>query len=504
MTALPPSWPLHRAVRSGPAPTLLEVLHDVEHRVVSGPGDLRIEGLTDDPRRAGPGDLLLALPGTDASLAWTAASAIVRERGAEIRAATSVEVADIRRVAAAIAARYFGYHLGHGADELEIVGVTGTNGKTTTASMIATMLASAGCQVSECGTLGARVGDERFEFPLTFPEACTWHALLARARVHGCRTMVCEVTSESVIDHRLSGTRLAVAAYTNLSRDHLDVHESMAAYAGAKAAIFAGLEPGAVAVLNADDPACRELSTPARVLRFGLEDARADVRVRGLRLERECSRGLLLTPSGTAELDLAVPGRFNVRNALAAAAVGVALGISPDSIAAGLARFEGVPGRLQRLANPFGLDIRVDYAHTPDALEQLLSSMRELAPRRRILLVFGCGGERDSGKRPLMGKVACRWADQVIITSDNPRSESPTAILADIARGADRSALAIVDRREAIAVGLGMVGPGDLLLIAGKGHELTQEQDGQLLPFDDREVVRELLALIDVQASCGS
>jgi UDP-N-acetylmuramoyl-L-alanyl-D-glutamate--2,6-diaminopimelate ligase len=402
----------------------------------------------------------------------------------------SVMVENVRSVAASLAARFFG----HPARELGVVGVTGTNGKTSTVAMTEAILRAANIEAGLCGTLGARIGGEHFEFSLTFPEACTWHALLARARTHGCRMVLCEITSESATDHRLDGTRLNVAAYTNLSRDHLDTHETMEAYAAAKASIFARLDGDAVAVLNADEQACRELVTRARTLSYGIVDPRADLHVRGLRLSPDGSRGTFVTPDGPLDFRLAVPGRFNVYNALAAAGIAIGLGVDRDSIARGLATFTGIAGRVEQIANSRGLDIRVDYAHTPDALDKVLRSLREVAPTRRIITVFGCGGDRDRGKRPLMGRAASRWSDHVIVTSDNPRSEDPAAIIADVAAGLDGRAQLIIERREAIAAALELATLGDVVLIAGKGHERHQEIAGHQLPFDDRAVVRELLA----------
>jgi UDP-N-acetylmuramoyl-L-alanyl-D-glutamate--2,6-diaminopimelate ligase len=361
-----------------------------------------------------------------------------------------------------------------------VVGVTGTNGKTTTTWLLRAVLEAAGRPTGLIGTLsGSR----------TTPEAPDLQARLAELRDEGRRAVAMEVSSHALALHRVDGTRFAVAVFTNLGRDHLDFHESLEDYFAAKARLF-GPELAEVGVVDLDDAHGRLLRDAARIPTRGYSLADVDDLELGPRSSRGRWRGR----------DLRVPlgGAFNVHNALAAATAAVELGVDDATVVAGLAEAPPVPGRFEAVAIEAPFTAVVDYAHTPDALEALLGAAREGTGEGRLLLVFGCGGDRDRTKRPAMGEVAARLADVVVVTSDNPRSEDPGAIAAAVREGAlgPGSVTTELDRRAAIATALAEAGDGDVVVVAGKGHETTQDAGGAVVPFDDRVVVAEEWARI--------
>ncbi|MDQ3146272.1 MAG: UDP-N-acetylmuramoyl-L-alanyl-D-glutamate--2,6-diaminopimelate ligase, partial [Actinomycetota bacterium] len=366
---------------------------------------------------------------------------------------------------------------GHPSRAIDVVGVTGTNGKTTTTALLQAVLEGAGRPTGVIGTLSGA---------LTTPDSPELQARLAAFRHEGVTAVAMEVSSHALVLHRVEGCTFAVAVFTNLSRDHLDFHASMEDYFAAKARLF---DPGrsAVAVVNADDPHGRLLADAARIrtVRYGLDD------VTGLEVGVRASTGTwrgqrLVVPLG---------GVFNVSNALAAATAAAELGIEPADIVGGLAEAGGVPGRFEvvELGAPFS--VVVDYAHTPDGLDKVLEAARGVAGAEpaRTIVVFGCGGDRDRAKRPTMGEVAARLSDLVVLTSDNPRSEDPDAIVAEIRSGVRGPGVVEVeaDRRTAIAWALAEATEGDVVVVAGKGHETTQVLGDRALPFDDRVVVAE-------------
>jgi UDP-N-acetylmuramoyl-L-alanyl-D-glutamate--2,6-diaminopimelate ligase len=397
-------------------------------------------------------------------------------------AVPQVVVRDVREAMGPIAARF--WH--EPSRALEVIGVTGTAGKTTVTHLVQAIWAAAG---RPCGVVGTLSGAR------TTPDATELQELLAEEVEGGSRAVAVEVSSHGLELHRVDGTRFAVAVFTNLSRDHLDFHRTMDAYFAAKARLFT---PGFTgrAVVCADDPWGRRLldelaaaGNGVEVLPYGLDDA-AD---------------LQLGPDGARfgwqgeVVELALPGRFNVLNALAAATAARAVGIEVPAIAAGLRAAGPVPGRFEPVDAGQPFTVLVDYSHKPDALEQALLASRELAPKGQLTVVFGCGGDKDTGKRPIMGEVAARLADRVVLTSDNPRSEDPLAIIDEIRagiRGPATPAEVVVepDRRRAIARAVGDAGPGDLVLVAGKGHETLQYVGLRVLRFDDRAVARDVLA----------
>jgi UDP-N-acetylmuramoyl-L-alanyl-D-glutamate--2,6-diaminopimelate ligase len=468
---------------------------------LSGDPELEITEVTHDSRRAGPGTAFVAIRGLVADgnqfveAARKKGAAVVISERAPGDAGAWVRVEDAREALALASAAV----LGRPAQSLRLVGVTGTNGKTTTSYLIDAALRAAGRKVGLLGTVLYRIGDRLAEAVRTTPEASDLQTLFAEMRDSGCQDAVLEVSSHSLELRRVHGLSFEVAVFTNLTRDHLDFHGDMDAYFAAKRQLFAQhLSPVGRAVLNAEDDRTEALRAASRapVWTYGI-DSPADIQAYDVRLSLEGSRFRVRSPAGDFEIESALVGRFNVQNLLAAAAAALALGVPKETLAQGLASVAGVPGRLERVQAGQAFSVIVDYAHTDDALKNLLETVRQLNPRR-LITVFGCGGDRDRTKRPLMGAVASRLSDVVVVTSDNPRSEPPEAIMEEIQRGmnggrkAERHA--IVDRREAIALALSLAQPGDAVVIAGKGHETYQTLRDRTVPFDDRQVARDILS----------
>lgn len=399
-----------------------------------------------------------------------------------------VSVPDVRAAMGPVAAAF----RGHPSSAMTVIGVTGTNGKTTTTQLLVSIFTAAGRRAEAIGTLSGRPGD-----PPTTPDAPALQARLAALRDAGVEVVAMEVSSHGLALHRVDGTRFAAAAFTNLSQDHLDLHETMEAYFAAKARLFTPAFTD-LAVVHLGDRHAHLLRDAATIRTVGCSLDDAD--------------DLVLTPSGSTwtwrgtPMRLPIAGRFNVANAVLASTVAAELGVPADAIAAGLAATPPVAGRFEAVdaGQPFG--VVVDYAHTPDGLEAALSAARELTAGR-VLVVFGAGGDRDRGKRPRMGAVAARLADRVVVTTDNPRSEDPDAIIAAVLEGVeDRSAVLVEpDRRAAIGAAVAEARAGDLVVIAGKGHETTQTIGERVLPFDDRVVAREaILSLAGGAAEDGA
>jgi UDP-N-acetylmuramoyl-L-alanyl-D-glutamate--2,6-diaminopimelate ligase len=467
-----------------------------------GDPGLEVAGVTHDSRRCGPGSLFVAIRGlaTDGNRFVDAA----RKKGAVAVCSeeppsgegTWVRVDDARVALATLSAAI----LGDPARSLELVGVTGTNGKTTTAYLLDSALRAAGETVGLVGTVEYRVGDRVAEAVRTTPESSDLQALLREMVDAGCRRAVLEVSSHSLALKRVHGLEFAVAVFTNLTRDHLDYHGDMDAYFAAKRLLFTDhLRADGRAVLNLDDERTPELARASRgnVWTFSLEKPGADLLAEDVRLSLQGARFRARTPVGVLEVESSLLGLFNVQNALAALGAGLALGLPADAVQRGIAALRGVPGRMERVVAGQDFTVIVDYAHTDDALKNLLETVRGLQPRR-VITVFGCGGDRDRTKRPLMGAVAARLSDVVVLTSDNPRSEPPEAILEEIRRGIPPAraadALVVPDRREAIARALEMGREGVVVVIAGKGHEPYQVLRDRTVPFDDRQVARDVLA----------
>ncbi len=468
---------------------------------LDGSGDVDVIDVSHDSRLVTPGCLFVAVRGYSSDGNAYVEQALARGAVAVASEAEPrgnipwLRVPDARSALAELAASVHGRPF----EEFDLVGVTGTNGKTTVTHLIDAALRAGGLRVGVIGTVQHRVGDRLVAARHTTPEASDLQRLLREMVNEKCDACVMEVSSHSLSLKRVHDTRFSVAVFTNLSRDHLDFHGDVEAYFAAKRALFEShLREDGHAIVNADDPRAEEITSVARgrVTTFGLERP-ADIQAEDVRVSLDGTR-FRLEASGV-ELEISSPliGRFNVSNLLAAYAAATTLGVAPDVVAAAFNEFAGVRGRMERIdrGQPFG--VLVDYAHSDDALRLALEAARDLGPRR-VVTVFGCGGGRDRGKRSLMGAVAARLSDVVIVTSDNPRDEPPESIIDDIRRGLNGTRHAVVhyvvDRREAIALALGEAGEGDLVVIAGKGHEVTQVIRERAIPFDDRQVVRDLLA----------
>jgi UDP-N-acetylmuramoyl-L-alanyl-D-glutamate--2,6-diaminopimelate ligase len=501
--------------------TLRDLIQEMDVAEVHGDPQVPVSGLALDSRRVRRGDLFFALAGlkqdggafVEAAFAAGACGAVVA-RGTTVARAPMVEVEEPRLTLAQAACSFHG----HPSRALTVAAVTGTNGKTTITWMLESIFRAAGLRTGRIGTTGYRIGEETRPASFTTPEAPDLQALLREMVERSVQAVALEVSSHALAQRRSYGMECDVAVFTNLTQDHLDFHQTMEAYLDAKLMLFDGRNGArakrAVAVVNADDPAAgRVIASAARggmaVVRVGThavktrQAAEQYVVVDELKVLREgLGVRLMVGPpeastsrGGGGNVDFVLPllGRYNGMNAALAGAAALALGIDEKAIQRGLETLPGVPGRLERVAAGQPFEVLVDYAHTPDALARALAAVREHAAGR-VLLVFGCGGDRDRAKRPLMGRAAAQLADRAWVTNDNPRGEDPAAIAREIVAGAPDSGLEIVlDRREAIAAALEAARPADAVLIAGKGHETTQTVGDRVLPFDDREVARALL-----------
>lgn len=459
--------------------------------------DLRVYGIADDSRRVEPGTLFCAwhghaVDGHDFISAALEAGAVgvIAERPGPAGPAPCIVVRDGRRAAAVAASMIYG----DPQDELVLVGVTGTNGKTTTTWLLRHVL-SARWPTASLGTLGAVLergqcvaGSDTLTTPGPVELAAALRALVNR----GVKALAMEASSHALDQGRLQALRFDAGVFTNLSRDHLDYHGTVDAYLEAKLRLEDLLRPDGWAVANADDRAWDALGAKGpRVLRFGIHHD-ADVTARDLEIDGRGAHFRMETPNASVAVSLPLLGGYNVANALAAAATAIALGLEPKEIAAQLKTTPQVPGRLERIADTPCPVLR-DYAHTSDALERALATLRPLTDGR-LIVVFGAGGDRDRGKRPLMGNAAQAGADIAIVTSDNPRTEDPDAIIDEITAGMREGYVRITDRRAAIAAALEMAVPDDIILLAGKGHETYQVIGTEKRPFDEAAIVRELLA----------
>jgi UDP-N-acetylmuramoyl-L-alanyl-D-glutamate--2,6-diaminopimelate ligase len=461
-----------------------------------GPADVEITGLAFDNRLVEPGSLFFCVPGftrdghdfaPDAVARGAAALVVTRSLDLGV---PEVVVDDVRAAMATAAAAFHG----DPTATLRVVGITGTNGKTTTAFLVRDVLEAGGIRTGLIGTVTSVVGGVERPVVRTTPEAIDLQRLFAEMLAAGDEACVMEVSSHALELHRASAIHWAAAVFTNLTQDHLDFHPSMEAYFVAKRRLFEAAEGPRLA--NADDAYGRRLAAEfPGTLTYGIDAG--DLRAEDLSIGLEGSRFTARTPEGAFEVSIPLPGRFNVSNALAALGVGEALDVPAATAASALAGAGRVPGRFEPVDEGQGFAVLVDYSHTPDSLENALQAARGLAGGR-VICVFGAGGDRDRGKRPLMGEIAARLADVAIVTSDNPRSEDPEAILDQIEAGMGGEAHEReVDRRAAIARAVALAEPGDVVLIAGKGHEQGQEfAGGRKEPFDDRQVASEALRAV--------
>ncbi len=484
-------------IRTAPTRRLLDMLQEAGQLIATrGAMPPVVTGVTDDSRAVVPGTAFVAVRGSARDGhdylrdAGERGMALAIVEGAAAVAGPAVIVRE-SRTAVAVAGRAFYDDPGR---LLSIVGVTGTSGKTTTVAMLRHLFDSAAAPAASIGTLGVLLGSSGAVFPggsgLTTPGPIELQRLLRALADAGVRHVAMEVSSHALDQRRVEGIAFAAAVFTNLSRDHLDYHGTTEAYFAAKARLLDQVAAGGTAVVNADDEVWTALPAIGRRVRYGLGDGKTEVRARDVVFGPGGSEWSLVAGDASARVTLPLIGDFNVSNALGAAATAWSSGMPLPAVADGLSRLPQVPGRLERILEaPVVLR---DYAHKPDALERALDAVRPFV-RGRLIVVFGCGGDRDRGKRPIMGGIAERHADVVILTSDNPRTENPERILDEIEAGmTGRDHLRIEDRRDAIARALELAGPGDVIVLAGKGHETYQIRGETSTPFDERAIVDDL------------
>ena len=497
LESLPPRTRVVPATVWMPPRTLHDLLAALPAARVEGDAGVPVEGIAHRSGDAAPGSLFFAVPGTrvdghDFAPDAVAAGArvVVVERLLELPGhITQVVVPSVRAVMGPVAAAFHE----RPAEELVMVGVTGTNGKTTTTFLLERIFAAAGWMPGVIGTTGIRIDGAPVGSDRTTPEAPDLHRLLAEMRELGVRGVSMEVSSHGLEQRRVGGIRFASAVFTNLSQDHLDYHGTLEEYLAAKAMLFTP-EMAEQAAINHDSPEGRTLAGRIPTVTFGLGEG-ADLRAVDVRLGPD---GVAFSAGGL-HIRSRLRGAFNVHNALGAMAAARQVGVPDPAIVDGIAALGGVPGRMEPVEAGQPFQVLVDYAHTPDSIENVLRAARPLAGEHRVIVVFGCGGDRDRGKRPLMGRAATSLADLTVVTSDNPRSEEPTAIVAEIEPGAREGGgryVTEVDRRAAIHEALSEARPGDVVIVAGKGHETGQEFADRIVPFDDRVVAREELEAI--------
>jgi UDP-N-acetylmuramoyl-L-alanyl-D-glutamate--2,6-diaminopimelate ligase len=482
---------------------LQRLIERLQPTSVNGPVDRDITHLCYDSRNAVPGSLFVAIRGERVDghayieqAIERGAVAVIGEQPAVSSRATSIVVPHSRRALAQAAALFFGCP----ADKLRIAGVTGTNGKTTTTYLIKHLLERAHQRTGLIGTVAYQIGERVLPAQRTTPESLDLQEMLARCVEARCQAVAMEVSSHALAQGRVEEIAFDVGVFTNLTQDHLDFHRGMKNYFDAKARLFESLrahrQKAKAGVINIDDPYGQQLAArfgkDLRLITYGM-GARADFRASNFKVELSGTSYQLDVQGRSYLVRLPLIGRFNIYNSLAALAAAYALGVDLRSSVLALARSPQVPGRLEMVPAKRQFQVFVDYAHTDDALLNVAKTCRDLRPHR-LILVFGCGGNRDRAKRPLMGAVADQYADHAIITSDNPRKEDPEAILRDIEVGFRRHNYEkIVDRREAIARAIALAEPRDIVLIAGKGHEKYQEFADYIVPFDDVEVATRAL-----------
>ena len=475
-----------------------QLLCGIDTLETAGDLDCLISSIAYDSRRVTPGALFVALPGNQVDgseyveeAARRGAVAILSQNPCALGGRFPfVQVANARFALAQIAGTFYN----HPAARLCTLGITGTNGKTTVSFMLREIFKAAGRSPGLLGTVRYEIGERVLPAARTTPEAPDVQSMLAQMDRSGCDSVIMEVSSHALDQYRVAGIGFNVGIFTNLTQDHLDYHGTLEEYFSVKARLFRQVQDSAV--INVDDPCGKRLLAEnrfsANAVSYGFSEGAS---VRGLNAEsgEYGSRMRVESPWGGADISLQLIGRFNLYNALAAFAAAASIGIPLETIRDALAGMENVPGRMESVGTK-NRRVYVDYAHTDDALRNVLTALREITPGR-LVVVFGCGGNRDTGKRRLMGEVASQLADYSIVTNDNPRNEIPEKIAADIAAGFDseRKYEIILDRRAAIERGVKLIGKKDVLLVAGKGHETAQEIGGAIFPFDDCETVREAL-----------
>ncbi len=487
---------------------LAEIIKTVNPLAVEGPLDHEITGITYDSRRVMPGNLFVACRGertdghryVEAAIDRGAAAVVLEHDTGYSPRATRIKVSDARRSMAQVSAQFYN----HPSQSLKVIGITGTNGKTTTAFMVRAIMEAAGFPCGLLGTVQYQIGQRVIPAARTTPESVEIQEMMSEMLRAGCGGVSMEVSSHALDQSRVAEVDFDIVVFTNLSQDHLDYHRTMQNYFESKVKLFSALGTGRKAgraVVNADDAYGRELiqrlGGDNAVLSYGVSNAAA-IRAEDVRVSAEGSDFVVYAPQGGIPISLPLIGRHNVSNALAAIGASLALGIDLGTVESALAQFRPVPGRLEAVDVGEEFKVFVDYAHTADALRNVLATVGELT-RGRLIVVFGCGGDRDKGKRKAMGQVACELADFSILTSDNPRTEDPREILRQMEEGFPATACGryqiIEDRREAVERALDIARPGDTVLIGGKGHETYQEFADTVVPFNDRQVVEEYFSL---------
>jgi len=471
---------------------LSQVLKDIAH--ISQDIDCPVKGLAYDSRQVKEGYLFVAIKGfkqdghlfLNQAKSQGACTAVVENIDSSIDL-PQVKVVNTRLVLAEAAANFYN----HPTADLNLIGVTGTNGKTTITYILESIFKAAGQKTGIVGTIDCRVGDKSYPISRTTPESVDLQKLFAEMRETSVKTAVMEVSSHACELHRIDGCRFNQTIFTNLTQDHFDFHKNFEDYFAAKRRLFE-INDKALHVINLDNKYGQALAGLGKNIKTYSLSKDADFRAGEIVIGDLSSRFNIYFGGRTYEFELMLGGLFNIYNTLAAVTSAVSAGVEPEVIQHGLFNLKAVPGRFEIVrAKNKGFKIIIDYAHTPDGLENLLKAARQITAGK-LITVFGCGGERDKGKRPKMGKIASSFSDMAIVTSDNPRSEDPDTIMAEITRGNDWFATE-ADRKEAIQAALSMAGEQDTVVIAGKGHETTQEINGEHLPFSDREVVKEIL-----------
>lgn len=475
---------------------LKELLQDLPVEIYKGGRDVFITGLCSHSRYVAPGNLFIAKKGSvddgakyiELAQASGAAAILTDLPNPFLEDVVQIITPDIRALEGEIAARFYG----NPSHQLYTVGITGTNGKTTISYLVKHIFDSYGIPCGLIGTIENIIGEHRFTSELTTPEVITTQKLLKEMVKQRCQAAVMEVSSIGLDQNRVAKIVYNAAIFTNLSLDHLDYHKTMEAYSAAKALLFQRLDKDAIAIVNLDEPASTTMlkECKARKLTYGL-DPTADLYAHSIELRPDSTSFHVTFQKQSLFFSWNLIGRFNIYNALAALGAALDRGVPFEALPSILSLFRCVPGRLEQVENASGLHIYVDYAHTPDALEKTLLSLNEIKKTGKIITVFGCGGDRDRMKRPLMGKVVEKHSDFAVVTSDNPRSEEPIAICQAIATGFTTGKYLLeIDRKSAIEKAISMAEPKDLILIAGKGHETYQIFAHQTLPFDDRKIAQ--------------
>ncbi|MCA9808810.1 MAG: UDP-N-acetylmuramoyl-L-alanyl-D-glutamate--2,6-diaminopimelate ligase [Candidatus Dadabacteria bacterium] len=491
---------------------LNEILNGIERKKIHGDVGLEISGIALDSQKVGRGYLFAALRGEKQDghsyikqALERGAAALLLERVTDDvlpQGVTVIEVEDSRVALAGVAANFYG----RPARSLTMVGITGTNGKTTITYLLESIWKEGNKNPGVIGTIDYRFSGRRTEAPMTTPESVEIMRLLGEMRDAGVDRVAMEVSSHAIDKERILGCEFDAAVFTNLTQDHLDYHGSMENYRDVKKRLFTELlrdssKERKYSIINIDDPAGAQIADEAvgEVITYSIDNPSADVYAFDHSVTGSGISADINTPWGRLEVSSRLFGEHNLSNILAAATAALATGSTLNEVEDGLARFSVVPGRLERVENPCGFEVLVDYAHTPDALKNVLTAIRPLT-KGRVVLVFGCGGDRDRAKRPIMGRIGMELSDVLIITSDNPRTESPERILDDVERGVKEAAgpdgkaySRIEDRRAAIKEAVGVARPGDTVLIAGKGHEDYQIIGTVKHPFDDRKVAAEAI-----------